>query len=127
MSSTIAKTKTPASDQPVAPRKRKASPGRIIAWIAMILIVLITLFPFYWMLRTALSTNASLYSDPGSFLPPEFSTGGFQRVFGTQSAEDAVSVLKAATDEDIARLKSLGTKDDPHKTNPYVPFDVSKI
>lgn len=103
MSSTIAKTKTATSDQPIKPRKRKASPGRIIAWVAMILIVLITLFPFYWMLRTALSTNASLYSDPGSFLPPEFSTGGFQRVFGTQSAEDAVAEGGTVTDMNFWR------------------------
>ncbi|GGH65862.1 carbohydrate ABC transporter permease [Rothia aerolata] len=84
-------------------RKRKTNPGKVLAWVAMIIVVLITLFPFYWMLRTALSTNASLYAEPGSFLPPEFSTGGFQRVFGTQSVEDAVAEGGTVTDMNFWR------------------------
>ena len=34
--------------------------GRIAAWAAMGLLLFVSLFPFFWMLRTALSTNADL-------------------------------------------------------------------
>ena len=34
--------------------------GRIAAWGAMGLLLFVSLFPFFWMLRTALSTNADL-------------------------------------------------------------------
>ena len=33
--------------------------GRIAAWAVMVLLILITLFPFYWMVRTAFSNAAS--------------------------------------------------------------------
>ena len=44
--------------------------------------ILITVFPFYWMLRTAFSTSKSLFTDPASLLPVDFTTGAFERVLG---------------------------------------------
>ena len=41
-----------------------------------------------------------------------------------ERAEDAVSVLKAAIDEDIM---SLGAQDDPYRRNPYVSYSISAI
>ena len=38
----------------------------------MTAIVVITLFPFYWILRTALSNNYALIADPSSLLPVDF-------------------------------------------------------
>lgn len=73
------------------PRARRLSPGRVLAWIVMILILLVTLFPFYWVLRTALSSNASLYVDPTSLTPVGFGWGAFERVFGLQSVEEAIA------------------------------------
>jgi multiple sugar transport system permease protein len=65
--------------------------GRVAAWVAMIIIILITLFPFYWMLRTALSTSKSLFGNPSSLLPVDFTTGAFERVLGTATQEEAVA------------------------------------
>lgn len=65
--------------------------GRVAAWAAMIIIILITLFPFYWMLRTALSTSKSLFGNPSSLLPVDFTTGAFERVLGTATQEEAVA------------------------------------
>ncbi len=73
------------------PPRRRLPAGRTIAWIVMVLIILVTLFPFYWMLRTALSTNTALASDPSSLLPVDLSLGGFARVFGLQSTEEALA------------------------------------
>lgn len=73
------------------PIKRRLSPGRIVAWIFMIAFLLITLFPFYWILRTALSSNNALYAGGNSPLPVGFSTGGFERVFGLQTGEEAIA------------------------------------
>lgn len=84
----LAPQAAPSSDQP---RKRRWSPGRIAAWVVMGIILLVTLFPFYWILRTALSSNGALYADPSSFLPVGFSWGGFERVFGLQSTEEAIA------------------------------------
>ncbi|XAZ36553.1 hypothetical protein AAHB37_19220 [Glutamicibacter halophytocola] len=79
----------------VAPKptknRRKVSPGRIVAWAVMILVIIVTLFPFYWMLRTALSTNPGPQANPASWLPPEFTLGAFERVLGLQDTEQAIA------------------------------------
>ncbi|WP_147915380.1 carbohydrate ABC transporter permease [Ruania zhangjianzhongii] len=72
-------------------RRRRPSVGRIVAWVVMVVLLIITLFPFYWMLRTALSSNSALYAEASSWLPVDFSWGGFERVFGLQSTEEAIA------------------------------------
>ncbi|MCA0307118.1 MAG: carbohydrate ABC transporter permease [Actinobacteria bacterium] len=72
-------------------RRRTLTPGRITAWVAMIVFLVLTLFPFYWMLRTALSTTRSLPSNPGSLLPVDFTWGAFQRVLGLSSQAQAIA------------------------------------
>ncbi|MER7200479.1 sugar ABC transporter permease [Streptomyces sp. CB01635] len=77
-----------------APRTRarhRISPGRALAWAVMTAIVVITLVPFYWILRTALSSNAALTADPSSPLPTGLTGGGFARVFGQQSTKEALA------------------------------------
>jgi multiple sugar transport system permease protein len=71
--------------------RRKLTPGRVLAWAVLIVLLLITIFPFYWMLRTALSSNNALYSNAASLLPVDFSWGGFERVFGLQTTEEAIA------------------------------------
>ncbi|GAB94821.1 multiple sugar transport system permease protein [Kineosphaera limosa] len=80
-----------AENKEPAPTKRRISPGRVIAWIFMIVFLAITLFPFYWILRTALSSNNALYAGGNSLLPVGFSTGGFERVFGLQTGAEAIA------------------------------------
>lgn len=65
--------------------------GKVFAWIVMGILLLITLFPFYWMMRTALSSNSALSANASSLLPVDFSWGGFQRVFGLQSIDEAIA------------------------------------
>jgi multiple sugar transport system permease protein len=86
-----ATARTHRADDPVIKPKRRFSWGRLLAWIAMIVILFVTLFPFYWMLRTALSSNNALATDPSSMLPVGLNSGGFERVFGMQSVEEAVA------------------------------------
>jgi multiple sugar transport system permease protein len=72
------------------PERRRFNTGRVLAWLFMILVILISLFPFYWMLRTALSSNNALYAGSGSLLPVRASWGGFERVFGLQTGQAAI-------------------------------------
>lgn len=79
---------SPAATPRRVPQRRPIPVGRIAAWTLLALVLFVTLFPFYWMLRTALSTNSALYLDPGNLLPVEFSWGGFRRVLGLASPEE---------------------------------------
>src|SRR5215212_4708263 len=78
-----------AAEVTAKPEAKRINAGRIAAWVAMIILILITLFPFYWMLRTALSTSKSLFSDPASLLPVDFTWGAFKRVLGLGTAAEA--------------------------------------
>ena len=80
----------PGPSATVPPRTRLTT-GRILAWAAMVLIMLFTLLPFYWVLRTALSSNAGITADPTSILPVDTNLRGFARVFGAQSTEAALA------------------------------------
>ncbi|MEU9052194.1 carbohydrate ABC transporter permease [Streptomyces sp. NPDC048384] len=71
--------------------RRRPSLGRAVAWAVMAAVVLITLLPFYWILRTALSSNTALAAHPGDLLPVDPTTGGFERALGLQSAEEAIA------------------------------------
>jgi multiple sugar transport system permease protein len=57
----------------------------------MIAFLIVSLFPFYWMLRTALSTTRSLPSAPNSLLPVDFTWGAFERVLGLGTRAQAVA------------------------------------
>ncbi|MFD7500406.1 carbohydrate ABC transporter permease [Streptomyces sp. NPDC059850] len=82
---------SPATTRTAIKVRRRPSPGRVLAWILMGGVMVVTLFPFYWILRTALSTNTALAAHPASLLPADFSLGGFARVFGLQSTKDALA------------------------------------
>src|SRR5690606_14243749 len=87
-----APTSPSAAERPTPGRPRKPFPwGKVVAWAVMIVFLFITLFPFYWMLRTALSSNNALATDPSSLLPVGLNSGGFERVFGLQDVETAIA------------------------------------
>ncbi|MET9458919.1 carbohydrate ABC transporter permease [Streptomyces canus] len=71
--------------------RRPLSLGRILAWTAMGAIVLVTLLPFYWILRTALSTNSGLAAHASDPLPVNPTGTGFARALGLESTKDAIA------------------------------------
>lgn len=75
--------------RPAERHGRRVRVGRIAAWALLWIFVLITLFPFYWMLRTSLSNNRMLFSDPSSWLPVAPTLGGYERVFGLATIQEA--------------------------------------
>ncbi|WP_327653731.1 carbohydrate ABC transporter permease [Streptomyces sp. NBC_00483] len=84
-------TTAPAPARSARPARRRPSFGRAVAWTTMGAIVLVTLLPFYWVLRTALSSNPGIAADPTSVLPVEPTGGGFERALGLQSTKEAVA------------------------------------
>ena len=56
--------------------------GRILMWGLLLIILFLTLFPFWWVLRTALTTQGVLYSNTTQLLPVGFTLDNFIRVLG---------------------------------------------
>jgi ABC-type glycerol-3-phosphate transport system permease component len=94
-------TSTVIHQEPAAPvtsrvsRFRSAesrfSVGRAVSWTYLVLFLAVTLFPFYWILRTALSNNYSLIRNPSSLLPVGLTLGAFERVLGLASPAQAIA------------------------------------
>jgi multiple sugar transport system permease protein len=82
---------TNASALTVVGRRKKSSVGRWLAWFALILVIFSILAPFYWVLRTALSTNRELLANTSQLTPPGFTWTNFARVLGMVSTQDAIA------------------------------------
>ena len=82
------KARTSSADDP-AMAKSKVS--KIFGWLLLGLVILITLFPIYWMFRTGLSNNRSMFADPLNPLPVDFTLGPLRRVLGLATAEEALA------------------------------------
>jgi multiple sugar transport system permease protein len=72
-------------------RRRRFSIGRTVAWTYLVGVLFVTIFPFYWILRTALSDNYALNADPASVLPVGFTWGPFERVLGLATTEESIA------------------------------------
>ncbi len=69
----------------------------ILAWIAFALVMLVTLFPVYWVLRTALSDHKEIYVQTAVLWPVGFTLDNFKRVLGMFTAEQSVAMGGTAT------------------------------
>jgi multiple sugar transport system permease protein len=67
----------------------RLNPGRIGAWTALIVFVILTILPFYWMIRTAVTPAADLYTDSTGVLPAHPTMINFWRVLGLVDADAA--------------------------------------
>jgi multiple sugar transport system permease protein len=70
-------------------RTKPLSPPRMLAWAVMAVIVVVTVFPFWWMIRTALTPAADLYGDNAGLLPNDPTLVNFARVLGLTSEAEA--------------------------------------
>jgi multiple sugar transport system permease protein len=102
MAVTLAPGRAALPERPARNNTRRFSPGKVVAWSYLGGIVLVTLFPFYWILRTALSNNYQLATNPSSPLPVGFTWGAFERVLGLASTAEAQAQGGSGATLDIA-------------------------
>ncbi len=94
---------TPTPEVVRAPRWKRPAPADIFTFALVVFLLLVTLFPFYWSLRTALSTNAALPANSTSLLPADFSIGGFERAMGLATTEEAIAAGGSGADINFLR------------------------
>nr|WP_062330605.1 carbohydrate ABC transporter permease [Herbidospora sakaeratensis] len=59
------------------------------SWLALVAALVVTVFPFYWMIRTALTPAADLFRDSTALWPSNPTLINFTRVLGLVSSEEA--------------------------------------
>jgi multiple sugar transport system permease protein len=65
-----------------ATKSLRISWGSVAAWVFLLLWLLMTLFPVYWIVRMAFSTQKLLLASPTSLAPVGFTFDAFKRVLG---------------------------------------------
>ncbi|MFI5591878.1 carbohydrate ABC transporter permease [Amycolatopsis sp. NPDC051758] len=71
--------------------RTRFSPGRVVAWAYLVLVLVVTIFPFYWIVRTALSNNYAMATDPSSLVPVDLTAGAFKRALGLATPAEAAA------------------------------------
>lgn len=69
---------------------RKVNIGRILMWVLLGIILFLTLFPFWWAIRTALTTQGQIFQDTSSLLPVGFTLDNFARAMGLVDSQAAL-------------------------------------
>ncbi len=72
-------------------RRHRVSTGRIISWTVLVLIILLTLFPVWWVLRTAFSGANDVFQNPNALLPTGATFKNFERVLGLMTPDQAIA------------------------------------
>ena len=73
----------------LAVRGRRVSWGRVVAWLFLVLALVLTLFPFYWMVRTAITPASELFTDNAGLFPQHPTMINFLRVLGLTTVAQA--------------------------------------
>jgi multiple sugar transport system permease protein len=65
--------------------------GRITLWFLLALILFMTLFPFWWVVRTSLTEPTKVFTNPTSLLPVEPTLFNYRRVLGLVDTAESVA------------------------------------
>jgi multiple sugar transport system permease protein len=65
---------------------------KLLLWTAIAVLLIVTLFPFYWVAKTALTFPKAVYSDPTALLPSQLTLSNYQRVLGFMDVATAVKL-----------------------------------
>ena len=76
-------------------------------WGFLVVVLLVTVFPFYWIVRTALSNNFAMSADPSSLLPVDFTWGPFKRALGLATPAEAQAEGGSGATLDVRWLAEL--------------------
>jgi len=64
--------------------------GMILSYLVLMVLLFITLFPLWWVIRTALTAPSSVFSHTSSLMPVHPMTQNFERVLGLIDTEDLI-------------------------------------
>jgi multiple sugar transport system permease protein len=71
--------------------KPSVSSHQIFAWIFLTFVIIVTLFPVWWVVRTGFSSKQEIYVDTFNLMPVGPTLNNFKRVLGMFSSEEAVA------------------------------------
>jgi multiple sugar transport system permease protein len=65
--------------------------GRLLAWCILLTLIFLSLFPLWWVFRTALTPPRMVFTETNRLFPTQPTLDNFARVLGLMSREDAIA------------------------------------
>ena len=72
--------------------KQNSSLRHPFLWLGAIVLLLVTLFPFLWVIRTSVTPHDQIFAAPGSLWPADATWTNYGRVLGIITGEEAVKL-----------------------------------
>ena len=66
--------------------------GRALVTVVIVLLVIITLFPFFWVFRTSFTPNSLIFTESTRLIPSKLTFKNYARVLGMLSAEESLAL-----------------------------------
>jgi multiple sugar transport system permease protein len=83
--------------------RKPLTAGRLAAWIALLLMMALTLAPLWMVVKTALEPSATLLEQSGRLLPAAPTLDNFRRVLGLLSEEQSLALGGSGADINFGR------------------------
>lgn len=90
----------------VGASRRRWGIGRIMTWLMLVLLILVTLFPIWLVLKTALTPQRQLFGEVRSLFPENPTLLNFRRVMGLVDAQEGLAA--GGTGARINFLRAMG-------------------
>ena len=85
--------KTAAIDSAVhAGGKKDITAVRVLVWLVIALLLFVTLFPFYWVIRTSFTPASLIYTESARLIPSRLTGMNYVRVLGFVTAEESLAL-----------------------------------
>lgn len=100
-----------------------------LLWITTLVALVVTIFPFYWMLNTSLKPPVEIFASPPTFVSAHWSLGAYETIFSTRPVGRyflnslIVAVGATALSVSLSALCAYGlTRFFPRGATPFVMF-----
>lgn len=72
--------------------QKSSSISKAVVTAVIVILLFVTIFPFFWVVRTSFTPHSLIYSESGRIIPSTMTVKNYPRVLGMMSAEESLSL-----------------------------------
>lgn len=72
--------------------QKNSAVSRAVVAIVITVLLFVTIFPFFWVVRTSFTPHTLIYSESGRLIPSKMTVKNYPRILGMMSAEESLAL-----------------------------------
>ena len=72
--------------------KKTITFGKVMTWVLIAIFLFITIFPFFWVLRTSLTPHKLVFTEASRMIPSQLTIKNYARVLGMLSTQESIAL-----------------------------------